>query len=164
MFVLYDIINIKNRKDSKNITENNEVCKKWEKYLFNANANDGVLDQQLLGELQKDLGELMDTIDSGIKPVPNDGDINKIYEQVDEIYKNFFNKNKPHTLFTFMNVFSKIKYKEKADRSEIIDSIQKIVDKENVSFKRVAVKGLNYLGSGVIYMTASVLSNFIKLD
>jgi len=182
MFVLYDIINIKNRKDSKNITENNEVCKKWENYLFNANANDGVLDQQLLGELQKDLGELMDTIDSGIKPVPNngddlmntmdsgikpvsnDGDIDKIYEQVDEIYKNFFDKNKPHTLFTFLNLFSKIKYKEKADRSEIIDSIQKIVDKENVSFKRAAVKGLNYLGSGVIYMTASVLSNFIKLD
>jgi hypothetical protein len=120
MFTLHAILNTKTKK----LTKEDDMCKKWEKYLTEPVAKEGVLDVKLLEDLKAEFQTIMEDIDTKI------GEKQHIKDQTipDKIYLSFFEKNHK---YWFTDKFNKIKV-SKNERIEFVNKIGNSDKKGNI--------------------------------
>lgn len=155
MFTLHAILDLENKKKTTKITKEDELCKKWEKYLMEPVVKEGVLDVKLLEDLKTEFQTTMEDLEKNITANnPKNGSIvfkeeNK--EIIDKIYTSFFNKT--HKTW-FTDRFNTIKV-FKDDRKEVVAIIQ-----NNNKVKRPSSTSTNTSGiSNVSWnLTSSVFS------
>lgn len=129
MFTLQSIIELDKQK-TKKLTKDNELCKKWEKYLMSPNTADGVLESKILTELQEEFQIMMETIDKDNK--------NKhvLAETIPkQVYESFFKKNHNYWFTDRLNTIKVYKTNDNK-KKELVNKIQtnsKIVSNNIIS-------------------------------